>query len=264
MRRVPPWRLRPFLTLPPVEGPFCSLSRESGGMMFFMARRLLRWVVVAVIVAVAAPQLGSAAVARGWQALPWSPGSAGLGSTGESSGSPAGGFDPCGVVSYQVYSAPGSPEVGEVRSAVRKVSRLSGVQFQFVGVTDVPPSSAPAQGADMVVGWVFPDETDLLAGGVSGAAVVMVSADDRERYAGASVALNAEHADRFAPGFGSGLSRGALLLHELGHVVGLGHSDSKGDLMFPVLRAKGPGTFSDSERAELATLPRCAGAVSTQ
>lgn len=47
--------------------------------------------------------------------------------------------------------------------------------------------------------------------------------------------------------FGGGLSWQALILHEVGHSLGLGHSASTRDVMYPSMRTNGPGRFSPTE-----------------
>ena len=41
------------------------------------------------------------------------------------------------------------------------------------------------------------------------------------------VVINASHNRRYESGFGSGVTRGALLLHELGHALGLAMSAAR-------------------------------------
>jgi len=52
------------------------------------------------------------------------------------------------------------------------------------------------------------------------------------------------------PGFETGATWGRALLHELGHVVGLGHSADPADVMFPVIDG-GPARFSQGDRERL-------------
>jgi hypothetical protein len=78
-------------------------------------------------------------------------------------------------------------------------------------------------------------------------------------YSTGAVALNSEQLDRYEPGFGEGMTHGSLILHELGHLVGLGHTDAADSLMNPKIRQNGPGSFTSLDRANLAkvTLGRC-------
>jgi hypothetical protein len=47
--------------------------------------------------------------------------------------------------------------------------------------------------------------------------------------------------------FGGGASWQALILHEVGHALDLAHRSSTKDVMYPRLRANGPGRFSPTE-----------------
>jgi hypothetical protein len=47
--------------------------------------------------------------------------------------------------------------------------------------------------------------------------------------------------------YGGGRSWQALILHEVGHTLDLAHRTSTRDVMYPALRADGPGTFSRTE-----------------
>lgn len=49
-----------------------------------------------------------------------------------------------------------------------------------------------------------------------------------------------------------------LLLHELGHAMGLAHSSDRADLMWPQVGEPSPPDFTDAERSALATNVTCA------
>ena len=54
----------------------------------------------------------------------------------------------------------------------------------------------------------------------------------------------------YTAGFGTGVSLGALILHELAHAVGLGHVDDPDQLMYPTLtRRPMPGTATVTRQA---------------
>lgn len=62
-------------------------------------------------------------------------------------------------------------------------------------------------------------------------------------------------------GFGDRLSWGGVILHELGHVVGLEHSRDAADLMFPDV-SHGPATWSATDCMHLAHVGAQAGCAS--
>jgi predicted Zn-dependent protease len=63
------------------------------------------------------------------------------------------------------------------------------------------------------------------------------------------------------PGFGAGLSRGNLVQHELGHVVGLDHVQDRAQVMFPSISDKSPDGYGAGDRAGLAQLGAQAGCL---
>ena len=91
-----------------------------------------------------------------------------------------------------------------------------------------------------MIGWVgqraFSDQYGG-AVGVGGATYYsnyrLANGDRVNRAAQGGVVLNAGFNDDLANGFGSGFTWGEVLMHELGHVIGLGHVDSTKQLMYP-------------------------------
>ena len=57
-----------------------------------------------------------------------------------------------------------------------------------------------------------------------------------------------------ARGFGAGLSRGNLVLHELGHVVGLDHIGDRTQLMHASIHQDSPNGYAAGDLAGLARL----------
>jgi hypothetical protein len=63
------------------------------------------------------------------------------------------------------------------------------------------------------------------------------------------------------PGFGPGLRRGNLLLHELAHAVGLGHVNNAKLAMNPSMSARSPNGYTPGDNAGLAKVGRKAGCI---
>lgn len=76
------------------------------------------------------------------------------------------------------------------------------------------------------------------------------------------VVVNSAMNSRFRSGFGSGTTRGEMLLHELGHVVGLNHVSSSSQLMYPVLIARTVASYKTGDLRGLSVVGRPAGCVS--
>ncbi|MGH9180932.1 MAG: matrixin family metalloprotease, partial [Acidimicrobiales bacterium] len=148
-------------------------------------------------------------------------------------------FSGCGrlVVRYEPAGAP----YDALPDITRAVAELANGMGRAVGV------GGPSEQAHIEVAWV----ADLGADAVGQAEVSWRGS----RLVAARVALAA--GSGLEPGFTSGRSWGPVLLHELGHAVGLSHVDDPGEVMFPVVRAEGPAAFGPGDRAGLGLLSSC-------
>ncbi len=145
-----------------------------------------------------------------------------------------------------------------VRDAVDRMAASSGFSFAERGVTDAVEGSSTdvpeTLGVDLLVEIVPDDATDLLSGSE------WARTDVRPvngRIGQAIVAISVTADGRLAVGYGP-LSWGALVMHEIGHVLGLAESDDPDDLMYPVL-GEGSGRISPDDRAGLKALADAGG-----
>jgi hypothetical protein len=155
----------------------------------------------------------------------------------------------------------------EAQAAIARIAEVSGVPLVFAGTSAQVPSSTWARSkvrvdgypyAPVLIGWAEEGSTDLVPAGTWGSTVAnpVRDASGSLRLVTAAVGLNLTDAHMLEPGFGPGLTRGSVLLHELGHVVGLGHDDE--GLMAAVVGSGSPGGFTAAERAALASIrPTC-------
>lgn len=154
-------------------------------------------------------------------------------------------YDPCRAVHYVVSRAHLTPARGAaVTAAFRTVSAATGLVFVDDGTTDEAVSTRRAYGREpggawtpVLVGWATGEEYPPLAGDVVG---LGGSTQDRHgRLVSGQVALDVR-----------GPAPGPVLLHELGHLVGLTHVADRGQLMAPV--ATGRTTYGPGDLAGLA------------
>jgi len=185
-------------------------------------------------------------------------------------------FNPCEPLRYVVNAAlapPGALE--DLQEAVGRLEAATGITFVDEGLTDEPASVNRARSqperygnrwAPILIAWDrgerFRMEPTNPAGGrsfpvgqvlVSGVLIVNVDAIAQDR--GRS---------RPADGFGEGTTWGRVFLHELGHLVGLGHVARSDQIMFPELGAQqGRADYHAGDLTGLRLLGRDAGCLPT-
>lgn len=151
-----------------------------------------------------------------------------------------------GPIPFVVRRTAGPPDGLElVLQALQRISNASGYRFTFQGLTETLPTAASAAGrTDLWIGWAFDDELPNLrdpSGDSStilgvGGPTITAGPGARPAITGASAALRADQ--NTSAGFGPGVSMGNVLLHELGHALGLEHTTTDGTLMFPSLSTR--------------------------
>lgn len=142
-------------------------------------------------------------------------------------------WDPCRAIEYEVNPVGGPDDaVDLVAEGVAQVSSVSGLQFDYVGTTDRRPvweeRFVPGFGTrePVLFSWADADEVPLLAGDVAGVGgPVSVERDGRVRYVSGGVTLDVDNTPS------ERLDERAILLHEIGHLVGLDHVSSPRELM---------------------------------
>lgn len=185
----------------------------------------------------------------------------------------------CQVITYMVNLAavPASRQatfVRETRQAVAVVAAATGFTFAYRGLTRAMPRTTTGitLPADIVIAYAAPRLTDLPLSGATlgwGGSISyswkVAAAGSGYSYGAAAVrgyvVLDTPQVLAMSPGFGPGYRRGNLLLHELGHVMGLGHVSDRRLLMFDTISASTPNGFAAGDRDGLARLGRTAGCI---
>ena len=173
-------------------------------------------------------------------------------------------YDPCRPVHY-IVRPDNAPFGGDqlIHQAVAEISAATGLQFVNDGLTAEGPNDQrkPYQAdlyghrwAPILIAWSTPEESPRLEGKVAG-----VGGSGHAGAAGRPSALVTGQVALDAPALEEIMQRpdGALLvraviMHELGHVVGLAHVDDPKQLMHA--ENAGITEFADGDRAGLAVL----------
>ncbi|MBT2547615.1 matrixin family metalloprotease [Arthrobacter sp. ISL-65] len=165
-----------------------------------------------------------------------------------SDGSPVG-YSPCRPLHY-VVNARLAPEgaAGLVPLAIQTISRATGIQFVDDGATDEEPSDqrTPYQPgaygdrwAPLLISWTTPDAAQKLGGKVigTGGSTHYSYGNGPKSYVTGSLELDApQMAMELERPDGTAYAT-AVILHELGHVMGLEHVDDPVQLMYPEIGA---------------------------
>jgi predicted Zn-dependent protease len=89
----------------------------------------------------------------------------------------------------------------------------------------------------------------------AGGAVVNRFSDDLQLFVSGTVAININTYNNLKDGYSEGKSKGNLLLHEFGHLVGLDHVDDKSALMHPSINDLTENGLNSDESDVLHTFP---------
>lgn len=172
-------------------------------------------------------------------------------------------YDPCRPVDV-VVNLDGAPEGAQtlVTESLDRLSAATGLQFDYEGTTDEQPTSGRAvfqpdrygdRWAPVLIGWRTPEQQPALAGqvaGLGGSAWASASAEGTKVYVSGNVTLDGpEFADLVDTDRGTEIAR-SIVLHELGHVVGLQHVWDADQLMYATTN----GTVRDYADGDLAGL----------
>lgn len=196
-------------------------------------------------------------------------------------------WDPCTTITYAVNvrlagdtDKARASALADVHEAMERAAARTGLTFRYSGrTTEVPRDAEESwserqQAAEIVIAWVDQDQarsrSNLLIrsgdGYVSGTGgwvwKAWTSGGTWELAVGRGfVVINADHRRTYRPGFGSGVTRGALLLHEIGHALGLDHVGSTRELMYPKMLNRASSTYKSGDRTGLTKVGESLGCI---
>jgi len=199
-------------------------------------------------------------------------------------------WNPCQTITYRVNATLASSTssgrvaaIHDVQGAFARASAATGLNFRYAGsTTQIPVNTSQSSwygretSAEIVVAWVNQKtsiRTNLLgtvggryAAGTGGYAYKYWKVGSSP-WVGATgrgfVVIDAAQNRSFKPGFGSGATRGALLMHEIGHSLGLLHVGATAEVMYPTVLPRSRTAYAPGDLAGLHRLGRAAGCINT-
>lgn len=159
-------------------------------------------------------------------------------------GSPVG-YSPCRPLHYVINAALAPPDAeGLVADAIAAMSRATGIMFINDGATAEAPSplrvpyQPEAYGnrwAPLLIAWTTPEQAPQLKGPVigTGGSTHFSYGDGPKSFVTGSLELDAPQITEELDRAEGAAYATAVILHELGHVMGLEHVDDPAQLMYP-------------------------------
>jgi hypothetical protein len=172
-------------------------------------------------------------------------------------------WSPCRPIHYVVRTRDMPTDgLDRLQVALEEITTYSGLRFVYDGTTDEAPGAARApyqpqrygtRWAPVLVSWVTQAEDPFLDENVLGITypTPMLATDGSPVLVSGQVEIGVAHLDAIREEAGVDLTH-PVLLHELGHLVGLDHVDASSHLMNPTLDDQ--VDFAEDERQGLRSL----------
>jgi Tfp pilus assembly protein PilV len=181
-------------------------------------------------------------------------------------------WNPCRAIGYKINAKFGPPGAAAmVKETLRRIHLAAGLRFHYEGRTKTHPRwfVIHHQAAPLVVAWVTAKHSNGMFGFGGevgfGGATESIDRDGHDVIEQGGVILLANSDPRtsgIAPGFGSGVTWGQLLMHELGHAMGLDHTNGKYQIMRPILEPLPAAMYGAGDLHGLHLLGRSQGCLS--
>jgi hypothetical protein len=184
-------------------------------------------------------------------------------------------------ITYRVNAGGQSSRITLVKQALAQVTAATGLRFRYLGTTRYVPRDAvihyasgsryvfdaagqrAATGAELVVAWAAKSWTNLLTGTEAGSGTASWSGSPSSQLRIVESAVVMKTGVPLLSGFRAGASVGTLLLHELGHAVGIEHVTSRSQVMYPTIGSWSPAGYASGDKTALRMVGRAAGCFRT-
>src|SRR3954467_14820699 len=185
------------------------------------------------------------------------------------------------VINYKVHVAGVPSRVTLVKNAMARVANATGLRFHYAGTTGYIPrgklsgtslllDAAPQRNAtrvQLVIAWAYggtgAGRSNLLTGTSAGVGSVSWAPSRTSQLRIGDAAVVMRRGVHLKPGFTAGGSVGTLLLHELGHTMGLQHVSYQREVMYPVVGSVSPGGYTLGDRTGLSKVGATRGCFRT-
>ena len=173
------------------------------------------------------------------------------------------------VINYKVHTAGVASRVTLVKHAMARVANATGLQFHYAGTTSYIPQGKSngtsmlldaarqrkATKAQLVIAWAWggtgTGRSNLLKLGEAGVGSISWASSSTSQLRIGDAGVVMRRGVHLLSGFVSGGSVGTLLLHELGHAMGLQHVSYQHEVMYPVVSSLSAGGYTTGDKTGL-------------